>query len=252
MRIIIIEDELPAQEKLKRYLEKYPEEIQVVGTFRSVKDSVKALSETASYDLIFMDIQLLDGLSFEIFDRVEIKSPVIFTTAYDEYALDAFKVNSIDYILKPITYMDISRSLKKFQLLKDQFNSVQFSSVVKNLKKATFKDRFIVKKGNHINSIKSNDVVAFYADGRTIYLVDKSSKRYIIDFRLEQVADMIDPGRFFKINRSCLVNINEIEDVVIYSSSRLKIKLSVPVDKDLIVSRDRVHDFKKWYSGSTN
>ncbi len=251
MRIIIIEDEIPALEKLKRYLGKYPDDIQVIHELRSVKESVKALEETDTYDLVFMDIQLLDGLSFEIFDRVEIKSPVIFTTAYDEYALDAFKVNSIDYLLKPITYMDLSRSLKKFQHLKDQFNAVQFSTAVKGLKRTTFKDRFIVKKGNHIHSIKTEDVVAFYADGRTIYLVDKSTKRNIIDYRLEQVVEIVDPSKFFKINRSCLININEIKDVVIYSSSRLKIKLSIPIEKDLIVSRDRVNDFKNWYSGST-
>jgi DNA-binding LytR/AlgR family response regulator len=250
MRIIIIEDEIPALEKLKRYLDKFPEEIEVIAESRSVEDSVKAISEAENYDLIFMDIQLLDGLSFEIFDRVQITRPVIFTTAYDEYALDAFKVNSIDYLLKPITYTDLSRALKKYQNLKNQFNPQQFSDRIKELKNSGYKDRFIVKKGNHLHSIKTKDIAAFYADGRTIYLVDSLQKKYIIDYRLEQVDEAVDSSTFFKINRGCIVNINHIQDVVMYSSSRLKIKLSVKVDKDLVVSRDKVQEFKKWYSGS--
>ncbi|NNF32825.1 MAG: response regulator transcription factor [Saprospiraceae bacterium] len=250
MRIIIIEDELPALEKLKRYLEKFPEDIEVIAESRSVEDSVKAISKVDDYDLIFMDIQLLDGLSFEIFDQVKIARPVIFTTAYDEYALDAFKVNSIDYLLKPITYTDLSRALKKYHNLKDQFNPVQFSNSIKELKNSGYKDRFIVKKGNHLHSIRTEDIAAFYADGRTIYLVDSLQKKYIIDYRLEQVIETVDPSSFYKINRGCIVNINHIRDVVIYSSSRLKVKLSVNVDKDLIVSRDKVQEFKKWYSGS--
>ena len=250
MKIIIIEDELPALHKLKRYIEKYPDPVEVVAESRSVSDAVSMLRSIEDYDLVFMDIQLLDGLSFEIFDKVEIKKPVIFTTAYDEYALDAFKVNSIDYLLKPITYMDLSRALKKYQHLREQFNPGQIADQVKHMKQSNYKDRFMVKKGNHIHSIKVEDIAIFYAEGRTIYLVEKTGKKYIIDFRLEQVGDVVDPSRFFKINRSCIININEINDVLVYSTSRLKVKLTTPVEKDLIVSRERVHDFKKWYAGS--
>lgn len=252
MNILIVEDEIPAAEKLERYLKKYSKDIQVLAVTTSIHDTSNWLSKNqSSLDLIFMDIQLTDGLSFEIFNRIPVEKPVIFITAFDEYAIDAFKVNSIAYLLKPITFMDLSSALQKLDQMKKQLGDNTINKVVSELNQKQYKSRFMVKVGEHIRSIKISDIVIFYAEGRTVYLVNSDERKFIIDFKMEELEEMLDPKEFYRLNRSFIININAIEEVVIYSNSRLKVLSKIKFDKEMVVSRDKVGDFKDWLSGTT-
>lgn len=252
MKVAIIEDEKLAAEKLERYLKQYDASVEVAAQFASINDAVPWLAaHQQELDVIFMDIQLTDGLSFEIFHQVNIQRPVIFTTAYDEYAIDAFKVNSVDYLLKPISFMDLTQALKKFEGLKKQFTSAeQISSAVQQIaEKSHFKDRFLVKKGNHIQSIPVSEIILFYAEGRTAFLLTQTGKKYIIEYKLEDLEELLNPRAFFRVNRSYIVSIRGIKDILMYSNSRLKISLLAEIDKEIIVSREKVKRFKSWLEG---
>jgi two-component system, LytTR family, response regulator len=255
MKVIIVEDEVPAAEKLERYLHKYDSSITVTARFDSVTNSVAWLKENQdSIDLIFMDIQLIDGLSFQIFQQVQVKKPVIFTTAFNEFALDAFKVNSIDYLLKPITFTDLSSALKKLENLKQQFQwnnekTGKVENAFSNIKTKEYKNRFMVKLGEHIRSITADQISVFYADGRDVYLVTNQNRKFIIDYTLEALEDILNPSTFFRLNRTFILNINAIKDVLVYSNSRLKITLQQDFDKEIIVSREKVGEFKEWFDG---
>jgi DNA-binding LytR/AlgR family response regulator len=188
---------------------------------------------------------------------VIVKKPVIFTTAFNEYALDAFKVNSIDYLMKPITFTDLSASLNKLESLRQQFqwnpeqtNKIQ--NVFSAIKSKEYKNRFMVKLGEHIRSITTENISIFYADGRDVFLVTIQHRKFIIDYTLEALEDIIDPRLFFRLNRTFIVNINSIKDVVVYSNSRLKIVLMQDFDKEIIVSREKVGEFKEWFDGAHN
>jgi DNA-binding LytR/AlgR family response regulator len=251
MKIVIIEDEPLAVEKIERYLEKITKEIEVVEKLDSIAKSIPWIAQHQDeVDVFFMDIQLMDGLSFDIFSQVNVTKPVIFITAFDEYAIDAFRVNSIDYLLKPVTFTALSRSLQKFESMKHQFqNSADLLSVVGKLKNKGYKNRFLVKKGNHIQSILTKEVACFYAEGRDVYLVHQEGKRYLIEYRLERLVDFVDARSFFRINRSTLVNIDAIRDVVVHSNRRLKLVLRGDLDANFVISREKVADFKKWFEG---
>lgn len=251
MKVLIIEDEVPAAEKLERYISKYDNSIEIVGVLNSIEESVSFLNtHLAALDLIFMDIQLLDGLSFKIFDKVQVSKPVIFTTAFNEYAVDAFKVNSIAYLLKPITFTDLSSAMKKLDSMKEQFSSEeQVNSMIEKLSKKKHKERFMVKIGEHIKSIKAIEVEVFFAEGRDAYLVTNEKRKFIIDYKMEELREMLNPKTFFRVNRTFIVNINAIKDVLMYSNSRLKITPMVDFDKEIIVSREKVTAFKEWFSG---
>lgn len=249
MNIVIVEDEPLAAEKLERYLLKYNSELKIVKVLSSISDAVDWLKTQQNYDVVFMDIQLTDGLSFEIFNQTKINKPVIFTTAFDEYALDAFKVNSIDYVLKPITFTDVSKAMHKLKSMRNLFNPDAISKVVDIVQQKKVKDRFLVRLGNHIHSIKTEEIVLFYAEGRTVYLVSKASKKFIVDFKLEDLVGLLDASSFFRVNRSYIINISDIKDVIVYSNSRLKIILKVKTDKEIIVSREKVAAFKTWLAG---
>ncbi|KOY52447.1 LytR/AlgR family response regulator transcription factor [Polaribacter dokdonensis] len=249
MKIVIVEDEQLAAEKLERYLLKYNTENKIVVVLTSITDAVSWFNTNIDYDVIFMDIQLTDGLSFEIFNQTKINKPVIFSTAFDEYAVDAFKVNSIDYILKPITFTDISKAMNKLKQMQSIFSSESIAVITNDLQKKKTKDRFLVRLGNHIHSIKTEDIALFYAEGRTVYLITKEQKRFILDFKLEDVHNLLSSQSFFRVNRSFIVNINSIKDVLVFSNSRLKITSKVNVDKEIIVSREKVSAFKTWLEG---
>lgn len=249
MKIVIVEDEQLAAEKLERYLLKYNTENKIVVVLTSITDAVSWFNTNIDYDVIFMDIQLTDGLSFEIFNQTKINKPVIFSTAFDEYAVDAFKVNSIDYILKPITFTDISKAMNKLKQMQSIFSSESIAVITNDLQKKKTKDRFLVRLGNHIHSIKTEDIALFYAEGRTVYLITKEQKRFILDFKLEDVHNLLNSQSFFRVNRSFIVNINSIKDVLVFSNSRLKITSKVNVDKEIIVSREKVSAFKTWLEG---
>lgn len=254
LNVLIVEDETPAAEKLERYLSRYSESIIVKGKAESVEEAVNWLAEQQdSIDLIFMDIQLKDGMSFEIFKEVKINKPVIFITAYNEYALDAFKVNGIDYLLKPITFTDLSNSLKKVESLGTQlrWGDDRTETVLHalNAPERTYKNRFMVKLGDHIKSITADQISLFFADGRDVYLITNQLRKFIIDYTLENLDEILDPKIFNRINRSYIVNISAIQDVVVYSNSRLKITPHVKWEPEIIVSREKVSDFKEWFDG---
>jgi two-component system, LytTR family, response regulator len=253
LKVLIVEDETPAAEKLERYLARYSEGISVKGVVGSVEEAVNWLeANQATVDLIFMDIQLQDGMSFEIFKEVKINKPVIFITAYNEYALDAFKVNGIDYLLKPITFTDLTNSLKKMESLGSQLRwSEERNEAVQTLStpERAYKNRFMVKLGDHIKSITADQISLFFADGRDVYLVTNQLRKFIIDYTLESLDEILDPKIFKRINRSYILHISAIQDVVVHSNSRLKISLHVKWEPELIVSREKVSEFKEWFDG---
>ena len=245
MRIVIIEDEKPAIEKLKHLLSATGEEIAIVKILGSVEESVNWLSNNASPDLIFMDIQLSDGIAFEIFESVNITSPVIFTTAFDTYAIKAFKVNSIDYLLKPIEAGLLSKALKKYRdhypvPLSDKVNQVMRQIPI------TYKSRFLIKTGEHFRSVSVTDIESFFIQERSTFFITKDSKTLDIDYSLDQLEKMINPGDFFRANRNYLVNIHYIKDMIGYSGNRIKLKMqSGNYPEPVIISRDRVNAFKQ-------
>ena len=252
MKVVIIEDEHLAAEKLERYLKKFDSTIEVVAQEVSIEASVEWFrNHPDDFDVVFMDIQLTDGLSFEIFHQVKINKPVVFTTAFDEYAIDAFKVNSIDYVLKPITFTDISKAMNKLKSLQTIFGVQEaVEEAEKMIGKKKLKDRFLVKLGNHIHSIKTNEIALFYAEGRTVYLITNENKKFILDYKLEDLTNVLDTTEFFRVNRTFIININTIQDVIVYSNNRLKITPKVRVEKEIVVSREKVSTFKKWFEGN--
>lgn len=256
LKVLIVEDETPAAEKLERYLLRYSEAIEIKGKVESVEDAVNWLeANQSSIDLIFMDIQLKDGVSFDIFKEVKVQKPVIFITAYNEFALDAFKMNGIDYLLKPITFSDLSNSLKKVESLGTQLRwseerNETINRVVDATQQKAYKNRFMVKLGDHIKSITSDQISLFFADGRDVYLITNQLRKFIIDYTLEGLDEILDPKIFHRINRSYIVNISAIQDVIVYSNSRLKITSNIKWEPEIIVSREKVSEFKEWFDGS--
>ena len=253
MRVLIIEDEIPAAEKLVRYLKKYDEDVEVLATLQSVKESVKWLKEHGNEpEIILMDIQLIDGKSFLIFDQVDVVKPIIFTTAFDEYAIKAFEVNSIAYLLKPVTLDDLSAALDKYRKLsKTTDELMHVTEILKSLSVGkSYKNRFMVKIGDHIRSVTTDQIALFFAEGRNAYIVNTEGRKLIIDFKMEELEEILDPRQFFRLNRTFIISINAIKDVLVYSNSRLKVIPTVELDKEMIVSREKVQVFKSWFDGN--
>lgn len=240
-----------AAEKLSRYLVKCDEHIEVLQVLDSLETAIDWIKvNSTKVDLYFMDVQLADGLSFEIFDAVPINKPVIFTTAYDEFAIDAFKVNSIDYLLKPVTFTDLSKALKKLKSMRRQFSNANLvAPVIKDFTKKTYKNRFLVRIGNHIRSVAVQDILAFRAEGRDVSLINKEGKEYPIDYTIESLMELLDAKKFFRVNRGIIVALEAITDVLVYSNRRLKLSLNRSLDRDIVVSREKVAEFKQWFGG---
>jgi len=252
MKVIIIEDENPAAEKLQALLKKHDPNVEIITRLSSLQDSISWFRSTPDtyVDVIFMDIQLTDGLSLDLFKEVNIKSPIIFTTAYDEYAIDAFKVNGIDYLLKPLTYTDLSRAIKKLNTLSGILpKTEEFNQLSIDLIKKKYKDRFMVKMGTKIQVLKTDSIAFCHADGRTVYVHTADSKKHILDYSLSDLDDQLNPSLFYKVNRSYIVSQSAIESVSMYSNSRLKVNTNPASTEEIIVSRDKVGDFKAWWSG---
>lgn len=251
MKVLIIEDEMHAARRLESLIREVIPDVAVAGTADSVKSSVKWLNNHPAPDLIFMDIQLGDGLSFEIFEMIDIQSPVIFTTAYDEYALKAFKVNSIDYILKPVDKAELQTAIAKFdRLTYKQPGSAQkitesISKVVELISRK-YKERFVVKVGEHLRTIEVKDVDYFFSADKVTFCHTQDGRNHIIDFTLDQLEGMVDPTRFFRINRKYLVGAGAIKDIVNYTNSRLKLVLPGAKSEDCVVARERVQEFRQW------
>ena len=247
MNVLIVEDEELAAKRLTKMLSELNSEIKVVGQLDTVQDTVQWLMNKEIPDLIFLDIQLADGLSFEIFELTEVNTPIIFTTAYDQYALNAFKVNSIDYLLKPLTSEDLAAALEKFQqrVGTNSLESSQIEALVKSLS-VQHKNRFLIKVGEHIKSIATSDIAYFFSRDKATYCMTTDGKNYLLDYSLEQLAPMVNPEKFFRINRAYMVSFEAIQDIISYTNSRLKLVLDHSSDSDIIVSRERVQAFKKW------
>lgn len=249
MNVVIIEDEKPSARLLERKLNAIGVEVNM--KLHSVEDSIQWFVNNPEPDLIFLDIQLSDGLSFEIFETVKIVAPVIFTTAYDEYAIQAFKLNSIDYLLKPIDKNELSFAVDKFksnfQNENKEVNLSEIKKLISNNSKE-YKKRFTVNVGTSIKIFNTIDIACFYSQDKTSYLLTNSGRSYILDSSLDKIYDTLDPEVFFKVNRKYVLNINEIKDIINYSNSRLKVNLNTPTEDDIIVARDRVKAFKNWLS----
>ena len=248
MKVIIIEDEHLAADKLSRMLHELNPDIQILALLESVAESAAWLSGNPAPDLIFMDIQLDDGISFEIFDSVKITTPIIFTTAYNEYAIKAFKVNSVDYLLKPYTTKDLKSAINKYKELHEghHFQSEKFDHLYRQLVKE-YKTRFFVKIGTHFHSISVDEIACFFIRDRATFIKTLIGKNFDIDYSLDQVQKLADPARFFRINRNYVINIDSIADIISYSSNRLKVVLkNFEHLDDLLVSREKTSDFKKW------
>lgn len=248
MKVLIIEDERLAADKLKQLLRKIDPAFEVIETLETVEASVNWLRNNPAPDLIFMDIQLSDGICFEIFSVVKFTTPVIFTTAYDQYAIRAFKVNSIDYLLKPIDLEALALAIDKYKSFFPQVtaNVVKISTVADSLVK-NYRTRFLVKVGLNYNSVQTDDIECFYICERSLFLRTYGGKSYDLDYSLDQIQAMVDPNSFFRINRNYMVNIKAITNIFTYSINRLKLKLTHNDDSDdLIVSRDKVAEFKQW------
>lgn len=253
MKALIIEDEPFAQAELKRLLAASGEPVEVITCLESIEEAVEWFGSQPMPELIFMDIQLADGLSFEIFKQVKVDAPVIFTTAYNEYAIKAFKVNSIDYLLKPIDPAELKQALIKFNNLKPAPVATQLNNPLaleqllsQITQSSNYKTRFVVKVGEQIKMLKAEEVAYFIADGNEVFLYTFQKQRYIIDYTLDELSTMANPKDFHRINRSYLVNINSIAKVHKYFNSRLKIELNPHRDDEILVSRVKVPDFIQW------
>jgi len=248
MNILIIENEKPAADKLVRLLTKIDNSITILGVIETVEETINRLREKPIPDLILMDIQLDDGLCFEIFETVTVDIPIIFTTAYDEYILKAFKVNSIDYLLKPVDEALLKSALAKFVKLyadKDPFKR-DFKQLLFEFRNQ-YKSRFLIKIGEKYKSVPAGEISHFYISERSVFLSDNKGKDYGIDYSLDQLQAMLDPRKFFRINRECIVNIEAISLMYSYSSSRLQLTLKEKEKSDLfVVSREKVTEFKRW------
>jgi DNA-binding LytR/AlgR family response regulator len=251
MKVLILEDEQPAAERMAELLQLYDKSIEITAVFDSVKDVVLWLKSHPQPDLIFLDIQVADGLCFDIFSQDRVQSPVIFTTAYQEYAIKAFIVNSVDYMLKPIDFSELKAAMEKFRRLFQAKNDIPFLrdeiiQSVKNMLDKPPKNRFIIKIGEHLRSVSADDILLFSSLDKTTNIYTSENRTFIIDYSLDHLMEIIDNEMFFRINRKNIINRNAIFDIIIYSNSRLKIKLKLSGQEPLIVSRDKVSDFKNW------
>ncbi|MGD1846312.1 MAG: LytR/AlgR family response regulator transcription factor [Salibacteraceae bacterium] len=256
MKVLIIEDEPHAQAELQRLLAKVEPTIEVIDCIDSVEEAIEWLNENPQPEAMFLDIQLSDGISFEIFDHCKVEAPVIFTTAFDEYAIRAFQLNSIDYLLKPVEEAALQKALDKLQRWKGSSSETPVSSStffseaqlrqLRELQKPSYKTRFIAKVGDQIKHMGVGEVAYFYADDNLVYLVTHQKKRVIIDYKLEQLETMLNPQAFFRLNRTFMAHIDSIGKVSRHFNSRLKVELVPEVDQDILISRVKAPKFMAW------
>lgn len=253
MDIFIIEDEPMASKLLARLIKDIDPDISIVGMADNVVSAIKWFQENNHPDLIFSDIELLDGQSFEIFNAVDIASPVIFTTAYHDFALKAFKVNSIDYLLKPLNKVDIKKALDKYKVLKDKMSlNSNAGDVLKDLidtlksEKKSYKTRFLVKMGDRLVSLTNDQIAYFYSEDKLVFVQTIENKKYPVDFSLDELETTIDPTCFFRLNRQFISNINAIMSIHSYFNGKLKLTLKPAIEKEVLVSREKASNFKDW------
>lgn len=248
MKVIIIEDENLSAEYLENLLKKIEPSVEIVARIDSVKKSVDVFSRGIEADLLFADVHLADGLSFDIFSKKHVDIPIIFTTAYDEYAIKAFKLNSVDYLLKPLAIDELRTAVEKYKKLKTSYHSTLIEELANVYQKQSkqYKNRFLVKLGDTISTVKTEEISHFISEDGMVILATAHGKRYTLDYTLDTLETIVDPSEFFRINRKVLIHINSVSKVSSYFNSRLKINHDALKDEDGIVSRERVNDFKKW------
>ncbi|MFK7953018.1 MAG: LytR/AlgR family response regulator transcription factor [Ekhidna sp.] len=249
MKYIIIEDEQLAVKRLRDLIEEIRPEYEFVAKFDSIEGATISLP-VLQYDLLFMDIQLADGNSFDIFDQISIGAPIIFTTAYDEYAVKAFKTNSVDYLLKPLDPKELKSAIEKFE---NTFSNkkpqspvnLEITDLIKTLQPSG-KERFVVKVGEHLKTVESKNIQLIYSQDKGTYLLSNEGKRFLIDYSLDKVEEMMSTSDFFRISRKFMININFIKDIIAFTNSRLEVVVNHYEEEQVIVARERVNDFKQW------
>jgi DNA-binding LytR/AlgR family response regulator len=252
MKILIIEDEAPAFRRLQKILEEINPDIEIVEVIDSVDESVKWLKNHNNLDLIFMDIQLSDGISFEIFERIKIEKPVIFTTAFDDYMLKAFKVNSIDYLLKPIKKDELAASLTKYNNLKNAFggndSSFDLNALIGQIRMddRKYKSRFLIKQRDKLLSVEAIDIAYFQTRNGVVYLCTFDNNKYLMDFNLDELGQQLDPEKYYRANRQFVINFQAIKTVHKYHKGKLLIELAHKTDEPITVSSEKATDFKAW------
>ena len=250
--VLIIEDEEAASQRLQKLVTEALPQANILPPVPSIRSAIDWFSGNAAPDLIFLDVHLADGQSFEIFKKVKVTSPVIFTTAYDQYALEAFRVNSIDYLLKPIKKEELKRAIDKFLNLNFAGHSdIDFQKLLLALQvqPSSFKQRFVVKYGEHIKTIETSDAAYFYTENKANFLVTKDNKRFAIDYNLDQLEELLDPKKFFRINRQFIIGFHAIAEMFTYSKSRVLVRLNPSTKLETIVSSERSASFKSWLDG---
>ncbi|WP_421765546.1 LytR/AlgR family response regulator transcription factor [Ekhidna sp.] len=251
MKYIIIEDEQLAAKRLRQLVEELRPEYEFKAKFDSVESATISLP-ALSYDLLFMDIQLADGISFDIFDQIHIEKPIIFTTAYDEFALKAFKTNSVDYLLKPIDHNELKNAIEKFEKRantaensESQIESTQLEKLIQSLN-PTGKERFVVKVGEHLKTVETQEIQLIYSQDKGTYLFTLSGKRFLVDYTLDKIDDLLNQAQFFRISRKFIINMSYIKDIIAFTNSRLEIVIDHFDEDQIIVARERVNEFKSW------
>lgn len=248
MKAIIIEDEKLARENLEKLLLEIDPNLEIQAKMDTVSQTVEWLNNNQT-DLIFLDIHLADDVSFKIFEQVEVKTPIVFTTAYDQYALKAFKVNSVDYLLKPIDKAELAQSLEKFkssQPVPQTVNVDRILKVIGEKDKKTYQQRFIVNRRDKIMSVIVDQIAYFEGEDRYVYLVKKDNSRYIIDYKLSDLEEQLDPAVFFRLNRSFIAQFDAIDRITSMSKSRVKVDLIPAASRDIVVSSANTRSFKMW------
>lgn len=253
IKVLIVEDEIPAQINLKKLIDKCCDQSRIVMTLSSVRSTIKWLEENPEgADVIFLDVELSDGICFDIFDKVDINAQVIITTAYDNYAINAFRINSVDYLLKPIVESDLSRAWERCKERMEQRTTPNLEALLDIVSKAgasrdkEYKKRFIVKMGEKIIIIPVEDIAYCYSEDKSTYAVNRNGTRRLLDYSLDTVQEMLDPKLFFRVSRSCIVSINSIENISKHLGTRLRLQLTPPSEDEVVVSRSRTSDFLEW------
>lgn len=246
MKVLLIEDEIPAARQLSKLLLEQRPSLQILDTLDSVESAVQWLRTFPAPDLMFMDIQIADGLSFDIFKQVSVPAPVIFTTAFDHYAVQAFKVNAIDYLLKPIDPQDLSNALQKMENRRTPAPAFEYEMLAQYFKKEQFKDRFLVKSGQQLAFINTSDISFFRSSDGLTQAFTSTGKKYFVENTLEELERLLNPRDYFRISRSMTLRIDAIAKIMPHLNGRLKLETSPAAPEEIFVSRERVNEFKAW------
>lgn len=247
MTVLLLEDETLAAERLQNLLNELAPDVQVVAHLKSIESGVEWLQQNAHPDFILSDIRLLDGLCFEIFERVKVEKPVIFTTAYDQYAIKAFEVNSVDYLLKPIQEEKLKAALAKVKN-RNTTPPLDYQELLKLLKggRSEYKTRFMAKLGQKIVAVPVEKIAYFFSENKLTFLVTNDQKRYPLDQPLDELIDVLDPAIFFRVNRQFIVTFQAIAEIHPYFKGRVKLQLNPPTTEEVVISSERTPEFKKW------